>query len=297
MRLALFLSPSFSFSIRDRRVPAGVQVLVAIAALAGCGSLGSASSPERIVETATGRTLSCHELAQAVLASRFVLLGEQHDEPTHHQRRGALIDSLRGSAAAIVAEHLPRGDVVPLEGPLLPALQAGGFRAAAWAWPVHRPLFEGIAASGLPLRGGDLPDGVMRSLMKDDSALPAALRERIDAAPLAAGASAALDTELIEAHGGTLPPARLAMMRRAQRARDASLLAALQDSGGRPAVLVAGNGHVRADHGVPQLLRGASGPLLNVALVTPGQAAPGGAAVYTHVWTVDPAVPVRRCER
>lgn len=43
-------------------------------------------------------------------------------------------------------------------------------------------------------------------------------------------------------------------MRLAQRARDASLALTLLDAGGAPARLIAGNGHVRRDYGVPLLL-------------------------------------------
>jgi uncharacterized iron-regulated protein len=265
--------------------------VVCSAVLAGCASWGP--SPERIVETATGRTLTCAELADAVRAAPLALLGEQHDEQAHHQRRGALIERLRGSGAVVVAEHLPRGEGVPLQGrPLLAALQSGGFKPEAWDWPLHQPLFEGVAAAGVPLRGGDLDDPTLKAVLKSDAGVPAPLRALLDAAPLSAPAQAALDADLQESHGGAIPPARLDTMRRAQRARDASLLAALQASGGRPAVLVAGNGHARGDYGVPQLWHPAG--LVNVALVSPGQAVPG---TYTHVWTVDPQVPVKACER
>lgn len=275
---------------------AGVVVV-----LSACAGPGGHEDRERIVDTRSGRTVSCAELAEAVRASPFALLGEQHDQSTHHQRRGVLIQRLRGSGAVIVAEHLPRtGAVVPLQGALLPALQAGGFRPQAWEWPVHQPLFEAIATSGLPLRGGDLTMEELRSLLRPGGAVPAtleALQARVVAAPLPADVQAVLDADLQDAHGGTLPAARLVLMRAAQRARDASMLTALQDSGGRPAVLVAGNGHVRGDYGVPQLLRAQGLAFLNVALLAPGQAVPGGPGIYTHVWTVDPDVPARACDR
>jgi Haem-binding uptake, Tiki superfamily, ChaN len=258
-----------------------------------------APSAERIVDTATGRTLSCAALADVARDRAFVLLGEQHDEPTHHQRRGALIERLHGSGAAIVAEHLSRGAAVPaLTRPVLPALTAMGFRPDAWGWPVHQPLFDGIAASGLPLRGGDLTAAERRSLMTPGAAaLPAPLIALTAAAPLPAVARTALDADLAAAHGGSLPSARGEAMHRAQRARDASLLLALLDSHGQPALLVAGNGHVRADYGVPQLLRATqpAATVISVALVRPGEDPPGGAGAYTHVWTIDPAVPARAC--
>lgn len=277
-----------------------VAAVLASLGLAACAVF--APPAEHIVETATGRSLGCAELAEAVLASRFALLGEQHDEPTHHQRRGALIERLHGTPAAVVAEHLPRGDRVLLQGPrLLGSLEAAGFRPRAWDWPVHQALFEGIAASGLPLFGGDLTGDELRSLMQPGggaAALPAPMQRMTAAAPLDEAARRVLDADLSASHGGAgVPAARLDAMRNAQRARDASLLLALQHSHGTPALLVAGNGHVRGDYGVPQLLRATlpQAAVLNVALVRAGDEPPGGARVYTHVWYVDPAVPRRSC--
>lgn len=267
----------------------------AAAALAGCASLTGGG--DRIVEVATGRVVGCAELAAAVQASRYALLGEQHDQAAHHQRRAVLIERLAPSAA-LVAEHLPRGAPVPLQGPLLPALEAAGFSTQGWAWPLHQPLFEGIARSGLPLRGGNLRDDELRAALKQGAAaLPAALQAAIESAPLDGGARAALDADLQQSHGGEIPAARMQAMRTVQRARDASMWLALRDSGGRPAVLLAGNGHVRQDYGVPQLIRAVApgARVVSVGFATLGEAAPGEAGAYTYVWTVDPAGSVATC--
>lgn len=265
--------------------------LPAAAALVGCAS--APGGGEHIVEVATGRGVGCAELAAAVQASRYALLGEQHDQAAHHQRRAALIERL-APPAALVAEHLPRGAPVPLQGPLLPALEAAGFSARGWQWPLHQPLFEGVARSGLPLRGGNLRDDELRAALKQGAAaLPAALQ----APPLDAAAQAALDADLQQSHGGEIPPARMQAMRTVQRARDASMWAALRDSGGRPAVLLAGNGHVRQDYGVPQLIRAVepAARVVSVGFATLGEVAPGEAGAYTYLWTVDPAVTVATC--
>ena len=98
----------------------------------------------------------------------------------------------------------------------------------------------------------------------------------------------ALDRDLLDGHCGHLSAARLPAMRAAQRARDASMALALQASGGRPAVLVAGNGHVRTDQGVALLLRALPGrpQVLCVGFGEPGWSAAG--APYTHLWITPP---------
>jgi uncharacterized iron-regulated protein len=69
--------------------------------------------------------------------------------------------------------------------------------------------------------------------------------------------AAALSKELVESHCGALPPQAIPGMASAQQYRDAHLadamLRARQAHGN--AVLIAGNGHVRSDRGVPWHIR------------------------------------------
>lgn len=278
----------------------GTAALMAVL-LSGCAVLPWTTQHERIIDLASGREISCAELARQVAASDFVLLGEQHDQAAHHQRRGALmlqVKTLGPTPAAVVAEHLPRGARVVFGEDLLGSLRAAGFRADLWEWPVHQALFTSVAATAWPLTGGNLRDDELRSVMKQGpSALPPAVQALLAGAPLDAVAQASLDADLTAAHGGSIPPDRLQAMRMAQRARDASMLTALQATGAHPAVLVAGNGHVRQDYGVPQLIRAAqpTARVLSVGLVSIGQQDGWESRPYSHLWRVDPAQPQRAC--
>lgn len=248
------------------------------------------------------------QLLQAMRQADVVLLGELHDNPRHHQRRGELLAALHGSRAVVVAEHLTAGrQVTPgaRGAALLPALQAAGFDARGWDWPLHAPLFETVQAAGLPLLGGNLPREQVRQVAREgEAAWPEALRPLLLAAPLAPDAQARLDQELLDSHCGHLPASRVPAMRAAQRLRDAAMAQALLQAhagGARPAVLLAGNGHVRRDLGVPQLLAQAA-PGLRVLAVAFADATPAAdaGAPYTHRWHTpapsrgDPCAAMRR---
>ncbi|MFY9514323.1 MAG: ChaN family lipoprotein, partial [Rubrivivax sp.] len=76
----------------------------------------------------------------------------------------------------------------------------------------------------------------------------------------------------------------------AQRCRDAAMALTMQElaaSGRRPVVLLAGNGHVRRDWGVAQLLAvlQPQAKLLAVGVVERGDEAPGA---YDRRWLTDP---------
>jgi uncharacterized iron-regulated protein len=85
--------------------------------------------------------------------------------------------------------------------------------------------------------------------------LPSEIASIIASAPLSSPAQAALDDDLLQSHCGQLPTSMLDGLRLAQRARDAAMFDAMKNSKGKPTVLVAGNGHIRLDYGVPDLIR------------------------------------------
>jgi uncharacterized iron-regulated protein len=257
--------------------------------LVGVGCATTGVSDERIVEVASGRLLTRTELLATLRASDFALLGERHDNPHHHARRGELLAGLR-APAAVVAEQLPRGQRVVFGGDIAASLNAAGFDATGWAWPRHEPLFAGAAKAGLPVSGGNIDRELARRIAREGpSAWPAELAAVIDQAPLDAAAQAALDATLVAGHCGHLPVSRAAPLRAAQRARDAALWLAMEASGGRPAVLLAGNGHVRRDYGVPQLIAALrpTARVVSVGMLETGEAVE--AAPYTHVWVTPSA--------
>jgi uncharacterized iron-regulated protein len=261
--------------------------------LAGC-ALSPPASVDRITEPASGKPMARAALLDLMRNSDYVLLGEHHDNADHHQLRAGLLAALP-APVAVVMEHLPRGAAPPLSrdlrgSALLLALQEAGFDARGWRWPLHEPLFSAIAAAGHQLLGGNLPrDLARRTAREGPGALPTELRAAIDAAPLAAGARAALVEDLVRGHCGQLPPERAPNMLLAQRGRDAAMAAALIEARNKrtngPVLLLAGNGHVRRDHGVAQLLQGLQpkARVLSVGFVEAGGTVSPG--IFDLTWT------------
>ncbi|MBN8285420.1 MAG: ChaN family lipoprotein [Zoogloea sp.] len=257
-------------------------------------SLGSIShAADRIIDVASGREISRTELLAQARQSDFLLLGEIHDNPHHHRRRAELIAGL--APKAIVAEQLDEGrrtDWAQNPGEALEKrLSAAGFDAAGWQWPLHEPLFAGLAEARIDVTGANISRDLARRIVREGSpALPARIAAALAANPLSPRAEAALDADLLDNHCGQLPASRVPGMRLAQRARDAAMALGLVALPDRPAILVAGNGHVRADYGVPALLArlrpGAR--MINIAFEEEGKAIDAG-ATYTHRWTT-PAV-------
>lgn len=257
--------------------------------------MGLRSMPERIVEVASGREITRAELVARLRNADYVMLGELHDNRRHHVLRGELVVDL-GRSAVVVAEHLPGGRRVGEGADLKSRLTDAGFDDRAWGWPIHEALFAPILAAGIPVLGGNAPiDQVRQVARAGASAWPADARAVLDAATLTAVAQAALASDLSSGHCGQLPAARVPSMVASQRLRDVVMWSTLRDAGGRPAVLLAGNGHVRRDYGVPQL---AAALAPEARTVSVGFGESGDAlsdAPYDIVWMTLPAKRVDPC--
>jgi uncharacterized iron-regulated protein len=286
-------------------------VLGAGLALGGC-AMPRDERGEAIVATPGGERLTPPAVLHRMRAAEIVAMGELHDNPHHHAQRAALLLALP-APVPVVVEHLPRGAAPMLPAAargeeLLRALEAAGFDARGWRWPLHEPLFAAVARAGHELHGGNLPRDAARRVARDGlDAVPEDLRRLLDAAPLAASARSALEQDLLHGHCGHLSAGRVPGMVWAQRARDAAMTAALLVELDRvadrrvagPVVLLAGNGHVRRDYGVPQLLA-ALRP--QVRLLSIGFVESGGAAVplaeqpHDIVWTTPAAMREDPCK-
>ena len=244
---------------RSQRPLQCLQVLIktiAVLMLSGLAPLLPQSAAAQVIETRSGKEMSVQALAEHLRAADIVLLGELHDNVRHHELRGKLIAQFADPGRTIVAEHLPDTGRVVFQSDTRADLEAAGFDAAGWEWPAHQALFEQIRGRGLTLVGGNLPREQARQIfLQGVTGLPDRMAQTYASARLEGAAEKSLDHDLIEGHCGKLPDRYLLRMRFAQRITDIAMAHALLDH--RPSVLVAGNGHVRKDYGVPQVLTAA----------------------------------------
>lgn len=240
--------------------------------LAACGGAGGAPSPAApvaltlpdsvtIVDAASGAPIASAELLRRAAAADFVLLGEIHDNPAHHQVRGAMLTALASRKPAVVFEQLAR-TAAPIPAPVAGEteeawLDAHGFDRKGWKWPLHQPVVDAAIAHASSLWGSNVPREALRSVVRQGTtAAPAELSALIDKVPLDSVAKAGIDQELFEGHCGKLPQEMVPGMRAAQEVRDAAMTDAMLAAGANgPVWLIAGDGHVRMDMGVPRLLR------------------------------------------
>lgn len=193
-----------------------------------------------------------------------VLLGEVHDNPEHHRLRAAALTRAiqAGWQPAIVMEQFDLDrqadlDAARRERPddaqhLIDRAGGGG-----WSWQDYRVFVELALRHRLPLLGGNLSRATANRLAREDYASVLGA-ERVAAWQLQPPPNdawqAAQEREIDLGHCGMLPQRVWAGLARGQFARDAAMAHLLAQQASRGVVLLAGNGHVRRDLGVPRWL-------------------------------------------
>jgi uncharacterized iron-regulated protein len=200
-------------------------------------------------------------LVRAMEGHRVVLLGEVHDNAAQHALRAAALRQWVGQGArpAIAFEQFDRErqpDIDrarrerPADADYLIA-QAKG--SGDWRWESYRPFVALALEYDLPIVAANLSRGDAMQVAKDG------WRALFDSATRSALALDALPTDfwrkhedaIAVGHCNLLPAEELPTLARAQMARDIVMARSIRPYLDRGVVLLAGNGHVRRDIGVP----------------------------------------------
>jgi len=271
-----------------------------------------ASPPPALFVTETGEPVSIERLVEDLAERRFVLLGEKHDNPEHHEIQAELLHRMiaAGRKPAVVWEMIERGrqaamDEFQASGNTDPDAFADaiGWADSSWPdWEFYRPIADAALSAGLPMIAGNLDAATVRSIGQGDviaTDLRATLR--LDE-PVPEFVRDAVRDEIYRGHCGLIPRDKLAPMVAVQIARDASLAEVMVRSAGRAdgAVLIAGGQHARRDTGagfhLEQRFGGeniASIGMLegDLEIVWAGEEQVVPASRFDYVWYTDPAQP------
>jgi len=201
----------------------------------------------------------------------LVLLGEVHDNAQQHQLRLATLQRAFASGwrPAIAMEQFDRErqadiDRARRERPadaqhVIDAAAPSGNRArGGWNWNFYRPFVELALRYDVPLIAANLSNADAARVVR--GGYSAVFSEAEIAAlgldlPVAPEVQSAQEREIDAGHCHALPRSMWPRMAQAQSARDAVMAEVLRRGAqGRGVVLLAGNGHVRRDIGVPHWL-------------------------------------------
>ncbi|WP_343035325.1 ChaN family lipoprotein [Parasulfitobacter algicola] len=229
------------------------------------------------------------------------ILGEIHDNPTHHDNQALAISRIAPQAIvfemispdqAKAIEDVDRGD------------QTAMARALQWdesGWPdfaIYHPIFK--AAPNATIFGAAVGRDDLIAAMKSTAATT--FGKDADAfllGPLPQDQQMQRETLQLAAHCDALPAEMLPGMVEAQRLRDAVLsrttLEALDETDG-PVVVITGNGHARTDWAMPAKIKSAR-PTVTVLSIGQLETTPNSTPPYDLWLITDPIDRPDPCEQ
>ena len=223
-------------------------------------------------------------------AGGLLLLGEVHDNADGHAQRLALLQRWidQGARPALLMEQFDRelqpaidrlladpvapGDALALHArtEALVALTLTPGTPAGWDWSLYRPVLRLALHNRLRLVAANVSRSDARAVIQQG------LAARGFEAAVPPDIAQAQAQEIERSHCGAIDAPMARRMATAQVARDQFMAQQLQAQGADGAVLLAGNGHVRRDVGVPRWLQPAQRARAQViGFVEPDNAEPG----------------------
>ena len=255
----------------------------------------------QIYRVADGTQVSEAALVADASAADFVLIGERHDNPLHHRLQARLVAALEAQSEgprAVAFEMIPAWrqleivEYLAADGEPAGLGEAIAWEASGWpTWTWYQPIAEAALASDAQIVAADLGVAEKRAAFAQGAqAFRSAFVQRTGLGePWPAPMMVSLQDELRAAHCDQVSGRVVIGMMRVQRARDAMMADRLAATSGRGGgVLIAGNGHIRKDRGVPwylaRLRPGARSVSIGLLEVRDGVLGPRADLPYDYVW-------------
>ena len=246
---------------------------------------------DKIFAVKTNQKIDEAGLMQAISAAEYILIGETHDNTRHHQIQAGIMDflALSNSSASVAFEMIDteQGRMLGLYKITSPDMLITilNQHPSGWEYELYyRDLFDSVIRAGFSIMPANIVRKRLVEMMEDGQGNLTAEHENIlSRFPLAPQTAAAMEREIIDAHCGMLTREQAQPMLRGQRIRDVTMAMNLTGSNALKKILIAGNGHVRNDWGVPKYLNDGRDHLVTVGLleVDTGRNAP---ADYSEFW-------------
>ncbi len=204
------------------------------------------------------------EVISALLEADYIFLGESHDNPRHHALQNWALNVLIDAdiKPGVAFEMLNEAQLKGLDLNNIKTATAL-FDAVNWeesGWPhraLYHDLFQTVITAELALYSANLEKPLLREIISQTRAPSENVQQLLALRPLSDKESQAMLKELTTSHCDMLPEHHIAGMITGQRVRDARMALSLLDhkrSHATPAVLIAGNAHIRLDRGAPTFI-------------------------------------------
>ena len=278
-----------------------VLCIVAVAGLASCAHFNNPYGSQhplagKIWDVAGGRFVDQAEVIKRASESKFVLLGEIHDNEDHHRIQSMILDAMvmKGRKPALVMEQFD----VEQQKQLNSIVQGSGTRSdklrelsklmrQGWNWPLYQRLVASALNQKLPLVAANMSREAVRDVARNGWEVLGTGEE----ARLAIDRTwtpernRQLAQEIASGHCGKVADHMVQAITKSQRVRDAVMADKMLMARRSGAVGIVGRGHAREDLGVPLYLeaRAPGEDVLSVGMVEVYEPVDPNAYAYSTV--------------
>ena len=201
-------------------------------------------------------------LFEKLAGAGYVLVGEIHDNISNHRNEAEVIDHLatRNRETDVAFEMIDdsqekfiRDRKINSAGQLIELLNHVD---TGWDYETYyRLVFESVIRAGFSISPANIDRGrLMDIVMQHSSDIPDGTSRLLSATHFTPELEMEMQKDIIESHCNMLDQEQALPMVKAQRIRDATMAASLLNSSADLKVLIAGDGHIRRDSGVPRYI-------------------------------------------
>jgi uncharacterized iron-regulated protein len=217
---------------------------------------------DRIFDVNGKHMVDQSQLFKRLADADYVLLGETHDNTVHHGNQARVIDQLATTrrSASVAFEMIDDSQGKFINDRNITSsddfIELLNYFDTGWDYKnYYRPVFDSVIRAGFRIYPANIDrNRLMNILMQDSLDVPDGTARILSKTPLTPELEIDMQQDIIEAHCDMLDAEQAKPMVRAQRIRDATMASSLLNSASDLRVLIAGNGHVRKDIGVPRYL-------------------------------------------
>lgn len=267
-----YKNPGEHNSSNLRNIALCIVAVCIVVSMAGCASSSTSKTPKlmlndhqlvgKIWDVQQQAYIDQDMLVARILDSDYLLLGEQHDNPVHHQHQSWAIKQLANNSkqASVAFEMIDKEQGVRLAKQKVTSAEQliNELNVSKTGWDYehrYKTLFAEVIAAGYSIDSANLNrKQLMDIVMQGEGKLPEVYQRLLDATPLSAEQLKDAQTEISQSHCGMLDDKTSSKMVLGQRLRDAIMADSLINSQQPVKVLIAGAGHVRNDRAVPLYL-------------------------------------------
>ncbi|OWW20501.1 ChaN family lipoprotein [Noviherbaspirillum denitrificans] len=258
---------------------------IAVAALSSCANFNNPYGSQhplagKVWDVAGGRFVPPEEVIGRAIESKFVLLGEIHDNEEHHRIQSMFVDAMvrNGRKPALVMEQFDVEQQKLMNG----IVQGNGSRSEklrelsklmrqGWNWPLYQRLVSSALQLKLPLVAANTPREAVREVARNGfDVLGTGEEERLAIdRTWTPERNRQLAQEIAAGHCGKVADHMVQAITKSQRVRDAVMADKMLMARRMGVVGIVGRGHAREDLGVPLYLaaRAPEESILSVGMV------------------------------